>query len=145
MREKDLFQPQNDIGRGTIVQEDDTGRHPSLPKYAQRISTRIATQGPRSSKLSVHNLDCISYKTELERNTSRQNSLASLEPLREMTAMSEEGSRSGSTRSACLVKRTRPSRKGGIVSCTISTVRTSLSASKSRSFCNDKSRGVGLR
>ena len=52
--------------------------------------------------------------------------------------MSEVGSRSGSTRSACLVKRTRPSRKGGIVSCTTSTVRTSASASKSKSFCGPK-------
>ena len=57
------------------------------------------------------------------------------EPLRAMTAMSEVGSRIGITAWLCFVKDTRPSRKGGLVSCTISTARTSLSLVKSVSTC----------
>lgn len=45
------------------------------------------------------------------------------DPFLDITAISDEASFSGSTKSACLVKRTRPSRKGGMVSCTTSTVR----------------------
>lgn len=58
-------------------------------------------------------------------------SLTSLEPVLAMTARSEVGSLRGMMASACLVKMTRPSRKGGRVSCTSSMTRTSRSFVKS--------------
>ena len=63
-------------------------------------------------------------------------SLTRWDPLRAMTAMSEVGSRMGITAWLCLVKDTRPSRNGGLVSCTIRTARTSLSLLKSVSTCS---------
>ena len=55
-----------------------------------------------------------------------------LEPLLATTAISLVGSFTGSTSSTCLVKRILPSRKGGLVSCTISRTRQSESKSASR-------------
>mmetsp|Transcript_31606 Transcript_31606/g.56565 ORF Transcript_31606/g.56565 Transcript_31606/m.56565 type:complete len:329 (-) Transcript_31606:351-1337(-) len=63
-----------------------------------------------------------------------------------MMAMSELGSRNGSTGPVCLVKITRPSRKGGLVSWTSSTVFTSESLSKSKSTsCSRATPDVNMR
>ena len=67
-------------------------------------------------------------------------SRTSAEPLRAITAMSEVGSRSGSTAAACFVYVTRPSRNGGRVSCTIRIARTSSSLVKSVSTCGGSAR-----